>query len=68
MNRGARFKAQRSARVAVKADAVILLDRIASLCELSPALQREVAEMRLRLSPTQGEAAPIVLTGYTKML
>jgi hypothetical protein len=66
MNRGVRHKVQRSRRVALKADAAILLDRIAALTPLSEHLQREVAEMRLRLAPPPGVKAPIILTNYPK--
>lgn len=66
MNRGVRHSVQRSRRVRLKADAVVLLDRIAARTELTPRLQREIAEMRMRLAPPTGIKAPIVLTDYTK--
>jgi hypothetical protein len=71
MNSGARHSAQRSARVRLKADAVILLDRIVAHALSHGAmkddrLQLEIAEMRMRLAPPPGVKAPIVRTGYTK--
>lgn len=65
MNSGARHKAQRHNRVKLKADAAILLDRIAALSlNMPPTLRLEMAEMRLRLAPAPGTAAPIVHTDY----
>lgn len=67
MNRGVRHSVQRARRVALKADAVILLDRlIASEDGLTDKLRLEVAEMRMRLAPPTGVKAPIILTGYTR--
>ncbi|MFL6864056.1 MAG: hypothetical protein ACJ8DZ_13765 [Allosphingosinicella sp.] len=68
MNAGARHSQQRSNRVRLKADCVVLLDRLAALGEpaVSARLKLEVAEMRMRLAPPPGIRAPIILTGYTK--
>lgn len=63
-----RHKKQRSNRVRLKADAVVLLDRL--LARNSGTFTdreiREIAEMRLRLAPATGVATPIQVTGYTK--
>lgn len=68
MNSGVRHSVQRARRVALKADATVLLDRIVARFEpsLTPAIKLEIAEMRMRLSPPRGVKAPIVLTGYSK--
>lgn len=72
MNSGARHSQQRSNRVRVKADCVVLLDRIAAFTTdgvnppLSDRLMAQIAEMRLRLAPPTGVKAPIIRTGYTK--
>jgi len=66
VNGGVRHSVQRSRRVRLKADAVVLLDRIAATTELTPKMRLEVAEMRMRLQPPVGIKAPIVLTRYTK--
>lgn len=66
MNRASRYKSQRSNRVRLKADAVVLLDKIAKTGATVDDLADEIAEMRVRLAPKPGVAAPIVLTGYTK--
>lgn len=71
MNIGARHGHQRSNRVRLKADAVVLLDRIVAFATDpdKPALPdkviMEIAEMRMRLAPPPGIKAPIVRTGYT---
>jgi hypothetical protein len=67
MNHGARYKQQRSNRVRLKADAAVLLDKIAD-ARGDDNFADEIAEMLLRLHPRPGVAAPIVLTGYTKGL
>jgi len=66
MNSGVRHSVQRSRRVALKADTVVLLDRIAATTELSPKMRLEIAELRMRLQPPVGVKAPIIYTGYTK--
>jgi hypothetical protein len=67
---GARHSVQRRNRVRLKADAVILLDRIATVgaygLPISEGLMLQIAEMRLRLAPPPGVKAPIIRTGYTK--
>lgn len=70
MNRGVRHSVQRSRRVALKADAVVLLDRLVARHgeDLSNREAREIAEMRMRLAPPTGVKAPIILTGYTRPL
>lgn len=69
---GCRHATQRSNRVRLKADAVVLLDRIVAFAH-SPEAPRlpdlmmvEIAEMRLRFAPAPGVRSPIVRTGYTK--
>ncbi|MEO5867242.1 MAG: hypothetical protein ABIQ19_09045 [Sphingomonas sp.] len=61
---------QRSSRVRLKADAVVLLDRIAARLDASglmaDRLRLEIAEMRMRLAPTPGVRAPIIRTDYTR--
>lgn len=66
MNAGARHSQQRSNQVRLKADAVVLLDRIAARKDLTDRERLEVAEMRMRLAPPVGIKAPIILTAYTK--
>lgn len=66
MNRGLRHKQQRSNRVRLKADAEFLLRKIATTGATVDDLWDEIAEMRVRLNPKPGVAAPIILTGYTK--
>lgn len=68
VNRGVRHSVQRSNRVRLKADCVVLLDRIAArhALMLSDSEIREINEMRMRLAPPVGVKAPIVRTGYTK--
>lgn len=68
MNSGVRHKVQRSRRVRLKADCVVLLDRLtARHADLMTDRERaEVAEMRMRLAPPTGVNPPIILTGYTK--
>lgn len=63
---GARHKIQRLRRARLKADTVVLLDRLAATLPLTVWQRAEVAEMRMRLQPPVGVKAPIVLTGYTK--
>lgn len=65
-----RHAQQRSNRVRLKADAVVLLDRIVAHALSHGAMQDdrlllEAAEMRMRLAPPPGIKAPIVRTGYT---
>ncbi len=59
---------RRARRAALKADAVILLDRIAAMTDetVPNMLRLEIAEMRVRLAPPPGVKAPIVRTGYTR--
>lgn len=66
-----RHAQQRSNRVRLKADAVVLLDRITAHALSHGAMQDdrlllEVGEMRMRLAPPPGIKAPIVRTGYTR--
>jgi hypothetical protein len=68
VNSGVRHKVQRNRRVRLKADAVVLLDRIVARraeC-LTPRELAEIAELRMRLQPPIGVKAPIILTGYSK--
>lgn len=68
MNRGVRHSVQRSRRVALKADTVVLLDRLTArhADTLTEREKAEIAEIRMRLAPPIGQKAPTVLTGYTK--
>ncbi len=72
MNSGVRHSVQRARRKALKADAVVLLDRIVAFAHspdaprLPDRMMVEIAEMRMRLAPPTGVKAPIVFTGYTK--
>lgn len=68
MNSGLRHGVQRSNRVRLKADCVVLLDRIAVQgADIFPErLMLQIAEMRMRLEPPTGIRAPIIRTGYTK--
>lgn len=68
MNRGVRHRVQRERRVALKADAAILLDRIATRLQdhMTPHMMIEIEEMRRRLQPPKGLKAPIVFTDYSK--
>lgn len=72
MNRGPRHANQRARRAALKADAVVLLDRIVAFAhspgapQLPDLMMAEIAEMRMRFAPPPGVKAPIVRTGYTK--
>ena len=68
MNRGVRHSVQRSRRVALKADTVVLLDRLVARHSdtLSEREKAEVADLRMRLAPPVGQKAPIILTGYTR--
>ena len=52
----------------LKADCVVLLDRIAAHApETMPdTLRLQIAEMRMRLAPPTGVKAPIIRTGFTK--
>jgi hypothetical protein len=66
-----RHHRRRARHKALKADCVVLLDRIAALYgeDFSPFashLSGEIAEMRMRLAPPPGIKAPIIRTGYTK--
>ena len=65
-----RHAIRRARHAALKADAVILLDRIMALGvegqPLHDGLLLQVAEMRMRLAPPIGVKAPIVRTGYTR--
>ena len=68
MNSGLRHKVQRSRRVALKADADILLGRLlAKHAEnLTDKEILEISEMRMRLAPPTGVKAPIIHTDYTR--
>jgi hypothetical protein len=68
MNAGLRHGVQRSRRVELKADCVVLLDRLsADLADhLTDREKAQIAEMRMRLAPPTGVKAPIILTGYTR--
>lgn len=68
MNSGVRHMVQRKRRVRLKADAAVLLDRIAARMgsDMPDKLRIEIAEMRMRLQPPVGVKAPIIFTGYTK--
>lgn len=68
MNSGVRHKVQRSRRVRLKADCVILLDRLAArhADQLTERERLEIAEMRMRLAPPTGVTAPIIYTAYTR--
>lgn len=59
---GARYAIQRSNRVRLKADCHAMLVKLAT----EGVTLDEIAEMKARLHPPSGAAAPIVLTGYTK--
>lgn len=63
-----RHKGYRSRRKYLKADCVVMLDRLTAkyAAILTDREAREIAEMRMRLAPAVGVAAPIILTGYTK--
>lgn len=65
---GLRHKVQRSRRVRLKADCVVLLDRITARhgSVMSHREKAQIAEMRMRLAPPTGVTAPIILTDYTK--
>lgn len=67
---GRRHYARRARRAALKADAVILLDRIMALGvegqPLHDGLLLQIAEMRMRLAPPSWPKAPIVRTGYSR--
>ncbi len=68
MNKGLRHSQQRSNRVALKADCVVLLDRLAAAHsgKLTEREKAQIAEMRMRLAPATGVAAPLILTRFTK--
>lgn len=68
MNRGVRHKVQRSRRVKLKHDTVILLDRIAVQgADIFPdKLKLQIAELRMRLQPPTGCKAPIIHTDFAK--
>ena len=66
MSNGIRHMIQRSNRIRLKADAVVLLDRIAATVELPDRMRLEIAELRMRLAPPTGVKAPIIFTRYTK--
>ncbi len=66
MGRAVRHRTQRGNRVRLKADCVVLLDKITNTGATVDDLYDEIAEMRLRLKPKTGVATPIILTGYTK--
>lgn len=65
-----RHAVRRARHAALKADAVILLDRITALGiegqPLHDGLLLQIAEMRMRLAPPTGIKAPIIRTGYTR--
>jgi hypothetical protein len=67
MNSGVRHSVQRSRRVTLKADCVVLLDRLVAAHSdaFTDREARQIAEMRMRLAPPTGVKAPIILTGYT---
>jgi hypothetical protein len=69
MGNGVRHNLQRSNRVRLKADAVVLLDRFQAWIDGARVgdaqLLAEIAEMRMRLAPPPGIKAPIVRTNYT---
>jgi hypothetical protein len=64
----ARHAQQRANRRELKADAVVLLDRIMARYPdvLWAATKVEIAEMRMRLAPPPGIKAPVIRTGYTR--
>jgi hypothetical protein len=68
VNSGVRHMVQRKRRVAIKADAAVLLERLMARYSdtFSDRELREIGEMRMRLQPPVGVKAPIILTGYTK--
>jgi hypothetical protein len=68
MSNGIRHMIQRSNRVRLKADAVVLLDRLAARhgSVFSDRERTEIAELRMRLAPPTGQKAPIIFTGYTR--
>lgn len=59
---------RRARAIKLKADCVVLLDRItASFNGAEPdRMARQIAEMRMRLAPPTGVKAPIVHTDFTK--
>lgn len=61
-----RHARQRANRRRLKADAHFLLGKIANTGATTDDLHDEIKEMRVRLNPPSGAAAPIVLTGYTE--
>ena len=66
-----RHSRRRYRHIELKADAVVLLDRIAALGltmqdKINEGLRAEIAEMRMRLAPPPGIKAPIRLTGYSR--
>lgn len=67
---GARHSVHRRNRVRLKADAVVLLDRLAAYMAIDeatpPHMLLQIAEMRMRLQPPTGVKAPIIRTGFTK--
>jgi len=65
---GSRHTRRRDNRRKLKADTVVLLDRIAANDPnpLTDKLRIQIAEMRMRLDPPTGVKAPIIHTGFTK--
>lgn len=68
MNRGVRYRHQRANRARLKADCVVLLDRLAARLGdvLTDREARQIAEMRMRLAPPTGVKAPIILTDFSR--
>jgi hypothetical protein len=68
VNSGVRHSVQRSRRVQLKADTVVLLHRLTARHAdvLTERERAEIYEICMRLAPPLGTKAPIVLTGYTK--
>lgn len=68
MNRGIRHSVQRSRRVKLKHDCVVMLDRLAAglSAVLTDREKMQIAELRMRLQPPTGVKAPIVYTDFTK--
>jgi hypothetical protein len=63
-----RYAQQRANRARLKADCVVLLDRLAAAYSgtLSDREARQIAEMRMRLAPPTGVKAPIIHTDFTR--
>lgn len=63
---GARHKVQRLRRKKLKADCVVLLDRLVANNDFTERQLVEIAEMRMRLQPPTGCMAPVIFTNYTE--